>query len=297
MLIYRLWLWLLLKIYKIMDCNSTEINEGLNGYNSYTYTTATFVIPAINNATPVTINVSNVRPSTGVWAAVGSYIFVNGNYLLVVSATENTITVTNPTTATNYTTNQAPGSVVPSNSLVITAGIQGPQGNTPIVPEFKESGVIYFDNTRTVNSVGYFQLQFLNIENLVNNNDVLEVESVIRYTDSTVTTLGGYKFQVDGNDVQEYTSGDLIDSTDVKYILHKMSITRISPTAISIRSLIESTDSSGLISTSSSQQYLFTSPTVSDVESLPIRFLLRNSNLTQVSNQVVIQLKYIPFIA
>ena len=276
---------------------SNTINEGLNGYNNYTYTTATFVIPAINNATPVTINVLNDRPSTGIWAAPGSYIFVNGNYLKVVSSTENTITVTNPATATSYTTNQAPGSVVPNNSLIITTGPQGPIGPTPIIPEFKQGGIIYFDNTRTVNSVGYFQLQFLNIENLVNNNDVLEIESVIRYTDSTITTLGGYKFQVDGNDVQEYTSGDLVDPTDLEYIIHKMSITRVSETVISIRSLIESTDSRGLISTFSSQQYLSTSPTVTDVESLPIRFLLRNSNLTQVSNQVVIQIKYIPFIA
>lgn len=186
-----------------MDCNSTEINEGLNGYNSYTYTTATFVIPAINNATPVTINVSNVRPSTGVWAAVGSYIFVNGNYLLVVSATENTITVTNPTTATNYVGNQAPGSVVPSNSLVITAGIQGPPITLPRRSVMCDTSGFTFN---VVSSSAYQTLFSGNIANyLTSEGDCLEFD----YQAFTSALPGdnaiGLRIIVGGTTLQEIT--------------------------------------------------------------------------------------------
>ena len=211
-----------------MDCNTTQINEGLNGFNTYTYTTATFVIPAINNATPVTINVSNVRPSTGVWAAAGSYLFIAGNYFLVVSSTENTITVTNPQTSIFYTTNQAPGSVIPSNSLVITTGPQGPPTTITFPRSSKMLSTSSFSQFILV-STGYQTLTEGNIDDILTvNGDCLEI---LFTTISTGTSFGpvlGFKSIINGQLLHEITTsgGDEING----YIFNKITIVRKSAT-------------------------------------------------------------------
>ena len=301
----RLWLWLLKKFKNMCNCknkcncSSSDFAEGLNGYNSFNYTTSQFAIPAADNTTPVTINVKSERPWTGEAFGIGSFVFIEGNYLRVTNVTENTITVVNPETSTLYTTNDAPGTLIPANTKITQTGQQGLQGPAPIIPTYSESGTIFFDNTNQVQSTAYFQLEFLNIENLINDFDSIEIESIIRYNDALTTTLGGYKFQVDGNDIQEYTSSDLASLTDFKYILHKMTITRITSTSVSIRSLIQATFSDGTLNSNSPehlQSFLFTSPAVTDSANLPVRFLLRNSNNTQLASQVVLQVKYIPYI-
>lgn len=187
-----------------MDCHTTQINEGLNGFNNYTYTTATFVMPAINNATPVTINVSNVRPSTGIWAAAGSYLFINGNYLLVVSSTENTITITNPATNTNYTTNQAPGSVIPSNSLVITTGPQGPPVTLPRRSVMCDTSGFTFN---VVSSSAYQTLFSGNITNyLTSEGDCIEFDYQVFTTALPGDNAAGLKIVVGGTTLQEITN-------------------------------------------------------------------------------------------
>ena len=202
-----------------MDCHTTQINEGLNGFNNYTYTTATFVMPAINNATPVTINVSNVRPSTGIWAAAGSYLFINGNYLLVVSSTENTITVTNPQTSILYTTNQAPGSVIPSNSLVITTGPQGPPVTFPRRSVMCDTSGFSFNNPITS---GYQTLFTGNLVNyLTSANDCIEMEYSVRFLGGEGA---GVKLILGGITIHELT--DLSGTDGFRNVYHKIKLVR-----------------------------------------------------------------------
>lgn len=280
------------------SCDDSSITEGLNGYNAFTFTSASFAIPAADGVTTVTINVKSDRPNSGFFAAPGQMLIINSNYFRVVSSTENTIVVVNPQTSTLYTTNAAPGTLIPANTKVSPTGEQGPIGPTPIVPIYKQSGVIYFSNTNTVQSIAYMELDFLFIQNLVTNGDSIEIESVVRYNDPSTTTLGGYKFQVDGSDIQEYTSINLADPGDIKYVIHKAVITRINQLAVSIESNILATDSSGLISESvASHIYVYTSPAVFNAENLPVRFLLRNNNAVQLIPQVILQVKYNPYIA
>lgn len=222
------------------SCHSNTITEGLNGYNNYTFTTATFVIPALNNATPVTINVSNVRPSIGIWAAPGSIIFVDGNYLKVVSSTENSITVTNPANATDYTSNSAPGTVVPVNSLVVTAGIQGPPVTLPrrsvIIPttlfEFPTPGTSGYQNFLTGTIPNY----------LTSEGDCLEIEYSVTVTGANGV---GLKLILGGITVHELTDNSGTDG--FRSVFHRIKIVRgSSNTRFSYISELKYTTNTGL---------------------------------------------------
>lgn len=116
-------------------CGSLECGEGaagLNGLNAFTVTTANFNQPTLIN-TPVTVSVSAIGQSTGIWAKVGQAIFIEGGgYYEVTAATATTITVEIPDSDT-LTYNHlivGGGSPVVFPAGVSPAGIRGPQGAT-----------------------------------------------------------------------------------------------------------------------------------------------------------------------
>jgi len=116
-------------------CGSLECGEGaagLDGLNAFTVTTANFNQPTLIN-TPVTVSVSALGQSTGIWAKVGQAIFIEGGgYYEVTAATATTITVEIPD-ADTLTYNHlivGGGSPVAFPAGVSPAGIRGPQGAT-----------------------------------------------------------------------------------------------------------------------------------------------------------------------
>lgn len=97
---------------------------GANGKNAYTFTTASFTMPAVSSS--VTINVQNSGQFTNQWAVPGQIIYIDGaGYFQVVNKTgTNQITVTN----LGYPGNTAPSTTIATNSGVSPAGLQGPTG-------------------------------------------------------------------------------------------------------------------------------------------------------------------------
>jgi hypothetical protein len=184
-------------------------------------------------------------------------------------------------------------------------GPQGPQGiQGPIGPS--SGGIIVFKTTNSVASIIYTPLDNLSITNLVNDNDTIEIESVIRYLNADIdTTMDGYKFQVNAVDVHEFTSAQF-DNTDFKFLIHKATITRVSSTIVNIISEIKVTNSNSVLIPKitilspqpiPSQTFAFNSLTVANAAILPITFLLESSNATDDANkgtQVVLRINYIP---
>ena len=260
-LIFRLWLWLLLKIYKAMctckgkcGCSSTTITTGPAGADGRTI---------LNGAIAPTISVGS-----------------NGDFYINTATDE----IYGPKTAGVW------GS---PTSLIGPTGDIGPQG-----PAGTNGGIIVFKTTNSVASTTYTALDNLTITNLVNNNDTIEIESVIRYINSGLTTMTGYKFQVNGVDTHEFTSAQF-DNAEFKYLIHKATITRVSSTAVSVISEIKVTDSSGILYplAATEQTFVFTSPAITNTASLPITFLLKSSNATDNVNkgtQVVLRINYTP---
>lgn len=181
-------------------------------------------------------------------------------------------------------------------SLIGPAGATGGVG--PQGPAGINGGIIVFKTTNSVASTTYTALDNLTITNLVNNNDTIEIESVIRYLDTLSTTMTGYKFQVNGVDTHEFTSAQF-DNTEFKYLIHKATITRVSSTAVSVISEIKVTDSSGILYplAATEQTFVFTSPAVTNAAILPITFLLKSDNNLDNSakgTQVILRINYTP---
>lgn len=305
MFIKRMWMWLLKTIKTMCTCKSkcncgcdsnSSITEGLNGYNAFTYTSAIFAIPPADNTTPVTVNVKSDRPNSGEFTQPGQMLLINGNYLRVVSSTENTIVVVNPETSTLYTTNQPAGTLVPINSKVSPTGEQGPQGLSPVLPPIFNSGTVFFNiRNFAYPSAGFGQIEFVSIEDLlVNDKDSVEIETVLRYNDASTTTINTYRFTVDGTIIQEFSASQLFSATDFKFMIHKAVVTRLDQTTVNVRSSIRASDASGILNpVSNEEQFEYTTITVLDAANLPLRFTLRNNN-TSLETQSLVQVKYIP---
>jgi hypothetical protein len=108
------------------SCGNLECGTGpagLDGQNSFNFTTADFTQPAVGST--VTIDVSALGQMTGLFAKVGQVIFVEGGgYYEVVSSTTTTIELEN----LGYTGNALPTSTVSFPAGVSPAGLVGPQG-------------------------------------------------------------------------------------------------------------------------------------------------------------------------
>jgi hypothetical protein len=102
---------------------------GVDGQNAYTVTTAAFTVPAIGST--VSISVSALGQSTGLWAQVGQIIFIEGaGYYEVVSATATVIVAEN----LGYTGNAAPTTVIALGAGVSPGGIAGVNGTSVTGP-------------------------------------------------------------------------------------------------------------------------------------------------------------------
>ncbi len=86
--------------------------DGSDGQNSYTLTTADFVVPAVGSSVTIAVQSS-------LWMAIGQVLVVNGTYFQVVSkATATTVLLTN----LGYTGGTAPGGTIASGSTLSPAG-------------------------------------------------------------------------------------------------------------------------------------------------------------------------------
>ena len=267
-LIFRLWLWLLLKIYKAMctckgkcGCSSTTITTGPAGADGRTI---------LNGVIAPTISVGS-----------------NGDFYINTATDE----IYGPKTAGVW---GSPTSLIGAAGATGGVGPQGPAGTN--------GGIIVFKTTNSVASTTYTALDNLSITNLVNDNDTIEIESVIRYGNTIETTMTGYKFQVAGIDIHEYVSAQF-DNTNFKYLIHNATITRLSSTVVNIISEIKVTDDSGIVSPiqypnpSPEQTFSYLSPAITSAAILPITFLLKSDNSADNANkgkQVVLRINYSP---
>jgi hypothetical protein len=90
---------------------------GVNGLNSFTTTTATFVMPSIGSN--VTLAVSNTNPFTGIWAQLNQDIYIqSAGYFRVVSSTATSIVCTN----LGVVGNTVPGTTVTNTRYVVPSG-------------------------------------------------------------------------------------------------------------------------------------------------------------------------------
>lgn len=97
--------------------------NGVAGINSYTSTTANFTMPAFAATAVATVVESG-------WASIGQIIYLqNAGWLRVTAKPASTqITLQNIETATEYTENVAPATIVASGSTISPGGLQGPAG-------------------------------------------------------------------------------------------------------------------------------------------------------------------------
>jgi len=105
-------------------------SNGVDGLNSFTSTTADFVVPSVG--ANVTITVSSLGQATGKWAATGQLIFIEGaGWYRVVSSTDTTITATNPTAFTSENAALAAvGATVTLGKYVSPSGEKGADGSS-----------------------------------------------------------------------------------------------------------------------------------------------------------------------
>src|SRR6185503_7673822 len=98
--------------------------NGVDGKNSFTALTANFTMPASLASASATV-------ADSTWATVGQIVYVqNAGWLQVTAKTDSThLTLKNLETATAYTDNVAPATVVPNGSTISPGGLQGPQGS------------------------------------------------------------------------------------------------------------------------------------------------------------------------
>lgn len=159
------------------DCGGLECGEGpagLDGLNSFTLTTATFVMP--NVASNVTINVSNISQMAAIWGGVGQPIWIeSAGAFEVVSTTSATMTVKNSGGANNA----SPAATIALGVRVSPSGLPGTSGTTG------SNGVsILFQNisvsSPTTIGNSYTDVVFSNAPITVPENSLLEVGDMLR---------------------------------------------------------------------------------------------------------------------
>lgn len=100
-------------------------DDGADGVNAFTTTTAQFVMPA--ELANVSVTVANTA-----WMVVGQPLFVQTAGFMQVVGITNDITVVLKNIADSsipsYAINAAPATVIPINSKIAPGGLQGPSG-------------------------------------------------------------------------------------------------------------------------------------------------------------------------
>jgi hypothetical protein len=186
------------------DCGGLECGTGpagLDGQNAFTVTTANFTVPAISSN--VTINVSALGQSTGLWALVGQEIFITGaGYYRVVSVSATTVIV-----ATNVGTT---GNAVATTVIALGAGVSpaGRSGATGSNGSNGQDGIAVLDHDLSINnttSAAYAVVKTL----AVSGNTIGTVDDAIKLSfdvigDSSASLVNyDIRVQFDGNTMIE----------------------------------------------------------------------------------------------
>jgi hypothetical protein len=100
--------------------------NGTNGVNSFSYTTASFFVPALGASVVVPVTNTNFLPES---VAGQFFVSIQGvGYMQVTDVTGLNVTLLNPASGVLGIPNAVPTTLIPSNSLVTLAGGVGPQG-------------------------------------------------------------------------------------------------------------------------------------------------------------------------
>ena len=180
-------------------CGNTSLPTGpagVNGFNAFTVTTASFVMPAIGAS--VNISVSATNQYTGIWAALGQVIYISdgtndGYFEVTTVGTQTTIGVKN----LGYTGNAAPGAVFAIGSKVSPGGLQGPAG----VNGNDGTSILAIEyNALPINQTGsyaQFLTTSLNPATLTANGDSIHIQGRMFYQqNSTGANNGRFKIQL-----------------------------------------------------------------------------------------------------
>ena len=104
----------------------TNGTNGTNGVNSFSYTTASFFVPALGASVVVPVTNTNFLPES---VAGQFFVSIQGvGYMQVTDVTGLNVTLLNPASGVLGIPNAVPTTLIPSNSLVTLAGGVGPQG-------------------------------------------------------------------------------------------------------------------------------------------------------------------------
>lgn len=159
-----------------VNCNPTsDLQQGLDGFNAFTIVTTNFVMPA--EGANVTVTVSNTGQFTGAWAVPGQIVYVQtAGYFQVVSSTATSMVLTNIENSSTgaYSSNAAPTTGISSGNRVSPAGVQGPtgasSGNILIDVDYTE-----YSNTTTGS---YTNQKTINLPSAIfsTNKDTIELQ-------------------------------------------------------------------------------------------------------------------------
>src|SRR3990167_3028196 len=164
--------------------DSSNLPNGIDGFNAFTITTASYIQPAVN--TNVTISVSNSGQYTGKWAAPNQTIFIeSGGYYIVVSSTNTSITMKYESDYASYNQSlTAAAGTVATNKKVSPAGKRGTDGSAGT----NGTTILYGYNNKTGtgndNGVGESTLGSYTVlaNELDVNNDQLDMDVYYTYT-------------------------------------------------------------------------------------------------------------------
>jgi len=225
------------------DCqNSSTLTTGINGYNAFTVTTASYVQPAVN--TNVTISVSNNSQYTGVWAVAGQTIYIdNGGYYIVVSSTATSLVVKYESDYETF--NQAltaSASIVATNKKVSPAGKKGVNGTNATSILYAYNNLTGVGNSDPIGEDTLGSYTILANELDVNNDEV----TITIFYDYTAASRVTMKLKLGGSTIFSY--GD-VSSTSLNTILD-IKIARISTTRTYSSMFTTDTNSSATLSSS-----------------------------------------------
>jgi hypothetical protein len=100
--------------------------NGTNGIDSFTYTTASFFVPALGASVVVSVSNASFLPES---VAGQFFVSVQGcGYLQVTDVTGLNVTLRNPAAGVLSIPNAIPTTLIPAGSLITLAGAVGPQG-------------------------------------------------------------------------------------------------------------------------------------------------------------------------
>lgn len=104
----------------------TNGTNGVNGLDSFSYTTAQFLVPALGSSVVVPLSSTTFLPES---VAGQFFVSIQGvGYMQVTDVTGLNVTLKNPSSGVLGIPNAVPTTSIPSGSLVTLAGGVGPQG-------------------------------------------------------------------------------------------------------------------------------------------------------------------------